>query len=93
VADSLDCCHDTCDLYDVLCISVASSAVHDIAGDLQSLCATCSGAPPRAFATTSAKKNFFDSYGVCLMPLNLFTNMNMLSAADSRNRIFLTRGL
>lgn len=93
VADSLDCCHDACDLHDIFCHSMASSVLHDIADDLQSFCAACSDASPREFATTSAQKDFFHSYGVYLMSLNLFTNMNMLPAACSRTRIFLTKGL
>jgi hypothetical protein len=72
---------------------MASSVLHDIAGDLQSFCAASSDASPREFATTSAQKDIFHSYGVYLMSLNLFTNMNMLSAAYFRTRIFLNRGL
>lgn len=93
VADSLDCCNDTCDLHDFFCLSMASSVLHDVAGDLQSFCAACSDASAREFTTTSAQKDIFHSYGVYLMSLSVFTNLNMLPAACSRTRIFLTKGL
>jgi hypothetical protein len=93
VADSLDCCHDTCDLHDIFYLSMASSVLHYTACDLQSHCAACSDTSPTEFATTSAQKDLFHSYGVHLMSLNLYTNMNMLSAACSRTKIFLTKGL
>jgi hypothetical protein len=72
---------------------VASPTLHDFAGDIQSLRVACSAASPREFATTSAQKNLFYSYGVCLISLNLFTNMNTLSATCSRNRILMPKGM
>jgi hypothetical protein len=93
VADPLGYCHDTCVLQYVLFFGVASPALHDFAGDIQSLRVVRSGTSPRQFAATSPQKNLFYSYGVCLISLNVFTNMNTLSATCSRNRILLPEGM
>jgi hypothetical protein len=67
VADSLGCCHDTCDIPDILFLCLASSVLHDFAGALQSLCSASSGTSPKPFTTSVAQENFLHSYGIRLM--------------------------
>lgn len=93
VADSLGCCHDTCDIPDILCLCLASPVLHDFAGALQSLCSVSSGASPKPFTTSFTQENFLHSYGVRLMLLRVFTKQNMQHPSGSKSFIPLTKGL
>lgn len=76
VADLLACCHDTCDIPDILCLCLASSVLHNFVGALQSLYSARSGASPKPFTTSFAQENLLHSYGVRLMLLREFTKQN-----------------
>jgi len=93
VADSLGCCHDTCDIPDILCLCLAPSVLHGFVGALQSVCSVSSGASPKPFTTSFAQENFLHSYGVRLMLLAAFTKQNMLHQSGSKSFIPLTKGL
>lgn len=69
VADSLGCCHDTCDIPDILSVCLASSVLHDFVGALQSVCPVSSGASPKPFTTSFTQENLLHSYGVRLILL------------------------
>ena len=93
VADSLGCCHDTCDIPDILFLCLASPVLHDFAGALQSLCSVSSGASPKPFTTSFTPENFLHSYGVRLMLLRVFTKQNMQHPSGPKSFIPLTKGL